>query len=321
MFSLSLRSGHYVRSKLQSRCLQETKTITNNINTNLSTSKMVSSLTQLNTCDQTKSYFSKTQSVIIVPRRYMAKKKDKTKLAVEKMVDSLVEDEEVEETVEVDIQNSQLKKFLSGKVVAKKGSKGGAPVQKLNYQEFTQIVNGEKLWREMDKSVEALKTFYVQNLTVRSSSSLDDLPIELEGDVFPLNELATISKKDPKRLIIDSSAFPEACKTIMDTIRNSGMNLNPQQDGLTIYVPIPKVTKEHRQNLADGAKKKLTESKNNIRKIQNTYTKKISEDENAENITKDDSKAGQQTVHLISEYFQSAAENLCNTKTKELLGQ
>jgi len=301
--------------------MQEARIITSNIDTYLVNSKMMSSLLHTDTCDQTKSYFSCNKSVIMVPRRYMAKKKDKTKLAVEQMADNLIEEEEeMEETV--DIQNSKLNKFLSGKVVAKKGGKGGgAPVQKLNYQDFTQIVNGEKLWREMDKTVEALKTFYVQNLTVRSSSSLDELPIELEGDVFPLNELATISKKDPKRVIIDSSAFPEACKTIMATIRNSGMNLNPQQEGLTIYVPIPKVTKEHRQNLADGAKKKLTESKNSIRKIQNTYTKKISEDENAQNITKDDSKAGQQTVHLISDYFQNAAESLCNTKTKELLAQ
>ena len=33
----------------------------------------------------------------------------------------------------------------------------------------------------------------------RSSTSLDELQIELEGDTFPLNELAAISKKDPKR--------------------------------------------------------------------------------------------------------------------------
>ena len=43
----------------------------------------------------------------------------------------------------------------------------------------------------------------------RSSSALDELPIALEGDTYPLRELAEISKKDPKRLIIDTSAFPQ----------------------------------------------------------------------------------------------------------------
>jgi len=245
----------------------------------------------------------------------------KTKKAVEKIIDDLVEDEE-EETF-VDIQNSQLNKFLMAKGGASgggKGKKGGALIKKLPYAEFTELVKGERLWKEMDKSVENLKTFYIQQLTVRSVSSLDELPVELDGDTYPLNELTAISKKDPKRLIIDSSAFPEATKTIMEAIRSSGMNLNPQQEGLTIYVPIPKVTKEHRQNLAEGAKKKLNECKNNIKKIQNNHVKKVSEDELSDEITKEDSKAAQDTVKLISDHFQSQADALCATKIKDLLG-
>eukprot|EP00088_Acartia_fossae_P067569 TRINITY_DN8448_c0_g3_i1.p1 TRINITY_DN8448_c0_g3~~TRINITY_DN8448_c0_g3_i1.p1 ORF type:complete len:178 (+),score=42.48 TRINITY_DN8448_c0_g3_i1:140-673(+) len=177
------------------------------------------------------------------------------------------------------------------------------------------------MWREMSKSVEALKTYYIQSLTVRSTSSLDELPIELEGDVYPLNELTSISKKDPKRLVIDASAFPQAVKTVVEAIRNSGMNLNPQQEGLTIYVPIPKITKEHRQNLAEGAKKKMTECKGNIKKIQNNFQKKVNDDELADKITKDDSRLALDTIKVIADHFQSQAEGLCATKTKDLLGQ
>ena len=36
-----------------------------------------------------------------------------------------------------------------------------------------------------------------------------------------------------------------------------------------IYVPIPKVTREHRERLAKGAKTKLTETKEKLRKVQN----------------------------------------------------
>ena len=32
-----------------------------------------------------------------------------------------------------------------------------------------QLVKGERLWKEMDKSVENLKTFYIQQLTVRKN--------------------------------------------------------------------------------------------------------------------------------------------------------
>ncbi len=45
---------------------------------------------------------------------------------------------------------------------------------------------------------------YLSNLHMwpyyrRTSTSLDDLAVDFEGDSYPLNELAAISKKDPKR--------------------------------------------------------------------------------------------------------------------------
>ena len=58
----------------------------------------------------------------------------------------------------------------------------------------------------------------------------DELQILFEGDKYPLNEIAPISKKDPKKIIIDASAFPQAAQNIMTAIRDSGMNLNPQQE-------------------------------------------------------------------------------------------
>ena len=117
----------------------------------------------------------------------------------------------------------------------KKSVKGSVPSVK--YHEFIQVVRGEALWKELQASVDKLKSTYMQQLSVRSSTSLDELPIMLEGDKYPLNEVAAISKKDPKKLIIDASAFPQAAPNIMESIRQSGMNRNPQQDGLTIFVP------------------------------------------------------------------------------------
>ena len=46
----------------------------------------------------------------------------------------------------------------------------------------------------------------------------------------------------------------------MKTLQGSGMNLNPQQDGLRIYVPIPKVTKEYREKLVKGRAGKIINS-------------------------------------------------------------
>ena len=127
---------------------------------------------------------------------------------------------------------------LSKKDSGKQGSGSG-----IKYEMFVRVVDGEKLWQELEEVVGNLKQHYIQHLSVRSSTSLDNLLVELEGDSYPLNEVALISKKDPKRLVIDASSFPQATGNIMSAIREAGMNLNPQQDGLRIFVPIPKVLK------------------------------------------------------------------------------
>ena len=136
-----------------------------------------------------------------------------------------------------------------------------------------------------------------------------------------MNEIASLSKKDQKKVIIDASAFPQAATNIMTAIRDSGMNLNPQQEGLTIYVPIPKVTKEFREKLAAGAKKKLTESKDSFRKVQNKYIKKVSESELSGDVSKDDARAASDAIKSITDHFMSLSDQLCTNKCKDILGK
>ena len=82
-----------------------------------------------------------------------------------------------------------------------------------------------------------------------------------------MKEVAAISKRDTKRLVIDSSTFPQATVSIMQILRSSALNLNPQQEGTRIYVAIPKVTRETRENLVKSAKIKLNETKDELKNV------------------------------------------------------
>jgi len=228
--------------------------------------------------------------------------------------DDIAEDEDVVATKE-----TELSKFLKLKHPGKKAVKGSVPT--LKYHEFIQVVRGESLWAELQESVDKLKSTYMHQLNVRSSTSLDELPVKLEGDMYPLNEVAAISKKDPKKLIIDASAFPQAAPNIMESIRQSGMNLNPQQDGLTIFVPIPKVTKEFREKLATGARKKLMECKDELRNIQNKYAKNVSERQLSDEVSEDDARAATALMKTITDSFISVSDQLLVAKTNEILGK
>lgn len=70
--------------------------------------------------------------------------------------------------------------------------------------------------------------------------SIESLPVEFEGESYTLQEIAQIGRKGPQLLVVNLSSFPQAMKNVLKAINDSGMGLNPQQDGTTIFLPIPK---------------------------------------------------------------------------------
>ena len=152
---------------------------------------------------------------------------------------------------------------------------------------------------------------------------MDELEIDLEGDKFPLKEVASISKRDPKRVVIDSSTFPQATISIMQTLTASTLNLNPQQEGTRIYVALPKVTRETRESLVKSAKNKLNETKIELRNIQNEYMKKVDDKQNkgGSSISKDDFVAVKNVIMAIEQNFLRIAEEDTHKKQKDLLNK
>ena len=104
------------------------------------------------------------------------------KSTIDFLLDELDDDEDEQTYDQEDVihfKETPLSKFL------KTSTKG-----RVKYEMFVKIVSGEALWSELEAKVESLKLYYVHQLSVRSSTSLDILMVELEGDMFPLNEIA-----------------------------------------------------------------------------------------------------------------------------------
>lgn len=95
------------------------------------------------------------------------------------------------------------------------------------------------------------------------------------------------------------------------------MNLNPQQDGTTIFIPVPKVTREHRENLAKNAKTLFTKCKDSIRDSQNNTIKKV---KRKSELSNDDVYSIQNQVTAIADKYITEAEKLLENKSAELVG-
>ncbi|XP_039586576.1 ribosome-recycling factor, mitochondrial [Passer montanus] len=148
--------------------------------------------------------------------------------------------------------------------------------------------------------------------------ALDHITVVTKDGKFPLNQLGQISQKSPQLMIVNMTSFPESTAAAAKAIRESGMNLNPEVDGAVIRVPVPKVTREHRESLAKLAKQSTNKSKEALRKVR---SKSITQ------IKKSKSKVSEDTIRLLEKQIQQMADEaaaemdkLLAAKTKELLG-
>ncbi|XP_046735968.1 ribosome-recycling factor, mitochondrial [Diprion similis] len=187
----------------------------------------------------------------------------------------------------------------------------------VNLNELSEVIDTEKLLTRFQNTINNLKESYSKNLTLRSSvGSIEQIPILWEGKEYELQELCQVARK-PKMLIIDVSTFPQVISNVIQALAKSGMNLNPQQDGTTLFVPIPKVTKEHRENLAKNAKAMFIGCRTSIRDIQLDCIKSV---KNKQHISEDFQRSIQNQVQALADKFIDEAEAILKMKQNELSG-
>lgn len=212
---------------------------------------------------------------------------------------------------------TQIRCYAKGKDRGKEKGKKQAKVE-INENFLRETVNLDNLNAQMSRAVEQMKDDFVKQLSLRSTTgSIDTLRISVDGKDHELQELAQISRKNPKTIVVNMIAFPQTIPDVLKAIEKSGMNLNPQQDGTTLFIPIPKVTKEHRENLSKNAKALFIKYRDAIRDIQQGAIKKAKKQTD---INKDDMFAIQNQVKAIADKFIAEADKLLATKQNELTG-
>ncbi|KAG0723390.1 Ribosome-recycling factor, mitochondrial [Chionoecetes opilio] len=200
----------------------------------------------------------------------------------------------------------------------KKGKGKGSSKASVTDEEMDEVVRVERMKQDFAQLVDDLKEDYIKNLSLRTAAgSLETLPVQLEGDEYPLNELAQVARKSSQVVVISAAAFPQAVPGIVAAIRGAGMNLNPQQEGTSIIVALPKVTREHRESLAKGAKMMYNKCKEQLRETQNQYIRKV---KNREGKHSDDLLHNAQLrIREMAEEHMQEAEGMMVAKHKELL--
>ena len=107
----------------------------------------------------------------------------------------------------------------------------------------------QSLTTHMDNAVEHLKRDLAGLRTGRASVALlDGIRVDYYGTMTPLKQIANISTPEA-RLITIQPWEPQLIKEIEKALANSGLGVNPSNDGKMIRVPLPPLTEERRKEL------------------------------------------------------------------------
>ncbi|CAH1787522.1 unnamed protein product [Owenia fusiformis] len=155
------------------------------------------------------------------------------------------------------------------------GKKSNKAKVSLSNEEISEVIDIVSFNTEIGNAFIKLKKDYEQNLSLRTSiASIDRLSVHTEDGTFMLMQLAQITQKNPHLVVVNMATNPQYIPVVKEALSSSGMNLNPQQDANTLFLPIPKVTTEHREQLAKNAKVLADKTKTKLRHIQNDYVRK-----------------------------------------------
>jgi ribosome recycling factor len=133
-----------------------------------------------------------------------------------------------------------------------------------------------------------------------SVAMLDGIRVDYYGTPTPLNQVGNLAVPDAT-LITLQPWDPSLLPAIERAIRTSELDLNPQNDGKIVRIPVPALTEERRKNLVKVAHKHAEEARvavRNVRRDANEHLKKLLKDHE---VSEDDEKHALAEVQKLTD--------------------
>ena len=173
--------------------------------------------------------------------------------------------------------------------------------------------------QRMHASVEAVQRELTAMRTGRASlAMLDGIRVDYYGTPTPLNQVGNMSIPDATLITLqpwDASLLG----AIEKAIRSAGLDLNPQNDGKVIRIPVPSLTEERRKLLVKNAHKQAEEGRvaiRNVRRDVNDHLKKMMKDKS---ISEDDEKHAIAEVQKLTDHSIEQVNELLKKKEADIL--
>jgi ribosome recycling factor len=177
----------------------------------------------------------------------------------------------------------------------------------------------QKARQRMEGALEALRREFATVRTGKATPALlDAVRVDAYGSLVPLNQVGTVAAPEPRLLTIqpwDKSQIKAVEKAILE----SGLGLNPSNDGNLIRIPIPALTEERRREYVKVLHKMAEEGRVHIRQARKDANDEIKHRQKGEGLSEDDIRREQGEVQKLTDQFVQKVDELLKHKEAEVM--
>ena len=177
----------------------------------------------------------------------------------------------------------------------------------------------KQLCDKMEKSLTFLRGEYLAIRTGRAHPGLvSDIKADYYGTQTPLKQMANITVPESRKIVL--TPFDRASlKVIEKAILASNLGITPQNDGESVRLTLPELTRERRVELTKLLAKKAEETRVIIRNHRRDSVEVLKKMEKDSSITEDDLKKYSKEIQDVTDDYVKKIDEIYKLKEKEVL--
>jgi len=171
---------------------------------------------------------------------------------------------------------------------------------------------------KMLTAVDSIKKHFTTIRTGRAHPSLvEHVRVDYYGTSTPIRQLAQITAPEA-RLIVIQPWDKAAGEAIEKAILASDLGIAPANDGKTIRLSLPQLTKERREELKKTLHRIAEEGKVSIRNTRHQELEKVQDAEKKSLITEDDKFATKDRLQELTDKYTKMIDDVLKQKEEEI---
>lgn len=182
--------------------------------------------------------------------------------------------------------------------------------------DYTEIK--QNMQAHLMKTQEALKKEFAGLRTGRATTALlDGIMVDAYGAISPLNQVGSVSVPEARMLSVqvwDKSLLKAVEKAIME----SGLGLNPMNDGQMIRIPIPPLSEERRVELIKIAGKYTETARVSARNVRREALDGVKKLKGDNLISEDEQKRHEVEIQDMTDKTIAALDEMLKAKEVEI---